>query len=456
MPNQSDPNQNKPPTSAIPTVADLPPLPPEFQKIGSEPSVATSPNTPGSAGPANEKVSVISPATVTPRKKFGGGRIIATILGILLLVGGVGAGIILTQQRQDVREKAEACDCGMADTGGCLPCTIGGEPVPSANVGITPGKDCECGIKEGGFGCKPCSGEEALPACGTNLTCKTSSVSGASTCKNSYGDTLWCCGSGQIINSSNTCQNSSSCPVGRSCGSSPVSGTTQCLSGGTTAFCCPAGENYDQFNGCSQAQTEYCSTNGECAFPKFCDSGTHKCIYASNTTCGRDTDPGAPVCCSPEVAQNCATASKVCEESSRLECIGSVGGSNVWCTIDANSSQCGGAGTSPPSTNPPDGTSAQCLNVKAYDADFTLLTATQLSALKPDDVVNFCVAGSKTAGEFDRAEFKVGNAAKVATTTLRPGSNDFCQSYTIQATDTTVSVKARIHHTPLGWVGETI
>ncbi|HJY98316.1 MAG TPA: hypothetical protein VJ227_01230 [Patescibacteria group bacterium] len=85
-----------------------------------------------------------------------------------------------------------------------------------------------------------------------------------------------------------------------------------------------------------------------------------------------------------------------------------------------------------------------------------MLTATQLSALKPDDVVNFCVAGSKTAGEFDRAEFKVGNAAKVATTTLRPGSNDFCQSYTIQATDTTVSVKARIHHTTLGWVGETI
>jgi hypothetical protein len=43
----------------------------------------------------------------SPKKKFGGKRIIATILGIFLLVGGVGAGIVLTQQQQLFQQKAE-------------------------------------------------------------------------------------------------------------------------------------------------------------------------------------------------------------------------------------------------------------------------------------------------------------------------------------------------------------
>lgn len=48
------------------------------------------------------------PIISTPkRKKFGGKRIIATILGILVLVGGLAAGTILVRQRQEIREKAE-------------------------------------------------------------------------------------------------------------------------------------------------------------------------------------------------------------------------------------------------------------------------------------------------------------------------------------------------------------
>ncbi len=39
--------------------------------------------------------------------KFGGKKVIASILGILFLVGGIGAGVILVQRQQDIREKAK-------------------------------------------------------------------------------------------------------------------------------------------------------------------------------------------------------------------------------------------------------------------------------------------------------------------------------------------------------------
>jgi hypothetical protein len=48
----------------------------------------------------------LPPIIATPKKKFGGGKMIATILGVLLLVGGIGAGIILTQQPQLFQQKA--------------------------------------------------------------------------------------------------------------------------------------------------------------------------------------------------------------------------------------------------------------------------------------------------------------------------------------------------------------
>jgi hypothetical protein len=100
---------------------------------------------------------------------------------------------------------------------------------------------------------------------------------------------------------------------------------------------------------------------------------------------------------------------------------------------------------------------ASCSNVKAYSSTWTLLTSAQLSALAPDTVVNFCVAGTASAGVFDKAQFKIGTTLGGETTTPRPGAtNEFCQSYTIKSTDTTINVKAKINHTTLGWQGEAI
>jgi hypothetical protein len=113
--------------------------------------------------------------------------------------------------------------------------------------------------------------------------------------------------------------------------------------------------------------------------------------------------------------------------------------------------------TSTPTPTPtPSPGAPSCISVKAYDDGWTALTPTQLSALTVGDVVNFCVNGTSTIGAFDKAQFMINSTLKPETTTPRPGTEDFCQSYTILSTDTTVDVKAKIHHTTLGWTGEII
>jgi hypothetical protein len=134
MPNQTDPNKTSqtqdqsvtanPPVapvtdlSQIPTGAtmpdfqnamtDIPPMPEDATTLPTE-----SPIIPGSAAPS-DLPPVISPS---PKKKFGGGKIIATILGLLLLLGGVGTGVYLTRQNQNaVRPLANILECFPAGT----------------------------------------------------------------------------------------------------------------------------------------------------------------------------------------------------------------------------------------------------------------------------------------------------------------------------------------------------
>ena len=119
--------------------------------------------------------------------------------------------------------------------------------------------------------------------------------------------------------------------------------------------------------------------------------------------------------------------------------------------------------TSPP-TAPPTATptitptappvAPSCIAVNAYDESWIALTNAQLSTLIAGDHVWFCVSGSAT-GTFDMAQFKINTTIEqVVTTHDRPGSNDFCQSYTILPTDTTVTVQAKIHDINFGWIGE--
>ena len=95
MPDQ--PNLAQPPT--FPDIPDIPAMP-----VTGTPQTPTPPPT-----PSNDVLN-IPPMIVdssSPKKKSG--RIIATILGILLLVGAVGAGVVLVGQKQLFKQKAAFC-----------------------------------------------------------------------------------------------------------------------------------------------------------------------------------------------------------------------------------------------------------------------------------------------------------------------------------------------------------
>ncbi len=142
--NQPDPNQNQQQDGlgSIPfsPQADLPPMPsgPQTPDIAvpTPPSADTESLPPiapvqpevnsGSAAPPP----AFSNITSSPKKKFGTGKIIATILGIFVLVGGVAAATLTINQKQLFQQKATNFDCGDDDpSNSCVPelqCPSGG------------------------------------------------------------------------------------------------------------------------------------------------------------------------------------------------------------------------------------------------------------------------------------------------------------------------------------------
>ncbi len=78
----------------------------------------------------------IPPIVTTGEKPKGkvGKKVIATILGILFLVGGVSAGVILVQQQQDIREQAAVISNGNGGGGGTPTAT----PIPTSTPIATP------------------------------------------------------------------------------------------------------------------------------------------------------------------------------------------------------------------------------------------------------------------------------------------------------------------------------
>lgn len=134
MPNDNTKTSNTSQTNDVPQVFSedvLPPMPQNNGVNSTAPTTNTTPsnevkvdtaveqktetNDSGSAAPSND---INLPPVVmgtTPKKKFGSGKVIATILGLFLLVGGLGAGTYLVQQNQNIEERAGACG------GGCGP-----------------------------------------------------------------------------------------------------------------------------------------------------------------------------------------------------------------------------------------------------------------------------------------------------------------------------------------------
>ena len=183
MPDQN--NSTNPPTTPSPFDAfpsDVPSTPASPLGAASDQPPAAPPA--GGAGPTFDIPTIVSP----PAKKGVSGRVIATILGILVLVGGLGAGIILVQQQQLFRQKANeqvACKYCSGSTEVGLVCLDSGYP-PACEPNLNKCEvDADCTTGGGG------------ETCGTGQTCRMggclSDETTAGECTTPQGPAGVCC-----------------------------------------------------------------------------------------------------------------------------------------------------------------------------------------------------------------------------------------------------------------------
>lgn len=478
-----DDNQKTSPISptppSVPSVfpqADLPPLPPDFQNVSSTtPSDVPGTQPSGSAAPSDIPPVVSS----TPKKKFGGGRIIATILGILLLVGGIGAGILVTQQPQLFQQKAKEANCATnADCPSGYQCKMSAGILDCVKTTTTTGTTGTTGGATG-------TGGGVSPTC--NPLAKNVCQSGVATCVNG----LWTCPTTCAALGS-SCNGGKCCVAGTFCNNEGANSYCRASTTTGTTSVCPAG---------SQPISDYSPDSGSCQNVGEIDASSFCCkpivtsgTTATSTTCpagdacraagGKGTNglygcagfnevsdagktcsigvQGVGICCTKTGAgittgtsgALCISDGRCLSDSTSETCCNGTPTTNVAKCGKSIPLYCGGTGGGTITTTTGGGgggATAKCQNIKAYDASFTLLSSTQLSALTAGANINFCVVGSATKGGFDRAKFTINGVAQAETTTQRPGSQDFCQAYTIPVGVTTFNITAQIHHITLGW-----
>jgi hypothetical protein len=465
-----DQNQNNQQPSMTPPVifphSDLPPLPPAFQNIPVTDNLPVTPSNQVTNQPINKNEGSAAPPDISsinpkPKKKFGGGKIIATILGLVVLVGGIGAGIILTQQKQLLEQKAaviceiECSDCSSNETcykatNGCYACKA---TTPTTTTTTTSNPVVTCEIE-----CSDCS---------SNETCYKA-TNGCYACKATTSNPVVteeiCLNRGGYIGQDGGCHEAfvdvNSCIQG----GGYVGQDGRCHEALVDANSCIRGGGYvGQDGGCHESSL-FKSTNANSipitsAMVEACGGG----VYASKCKCdGINLTQGCQDNC--EKVSNLKENDTVSMASPKcgtiqidIGCMDSASSSTGNFVSQAASTACGEDSTNTTVTTNsslPSPTASPiapyCASVKAYSSTWTLLTSTQLSALTAESVVNFCVSGSST-GTFDKAKFTIKGVELAETTTHRPDSTDFCQSYTLLSTDTTVNVSAQIHDSVLGW-----
>lgn len=179
--------------------------------------------------------------------------------------------------------------------------------------------------------------------------------------------------------------------------------------------------------------TVYCGDGGSCSNTRPCANG-YECENGTchgnpvTSTCGRDSDPGAPVCCDPDASCD----NPVCEGQNRLEC--NTGG--VHCTIEADG--CTEGTPDNPSDNQPEPTPTPpptpiCLNIKIYKDGVQVTPST----LKPNDLIQITVMGT---GAPTKARFRV-NGAQIV------GDTDTDPNWTISTTKKTGTEEYSIDYT---------
>ncbi len=329
----------------------------------------------------------------TGGKKPVGKKMIATILGVLFLAGGIGAGVILVQKQQDIREEARSCTVGYTGTTG--ECRDGNmcRTYRFAN--------CNTEIRCDGPACTASSTRYEEPEEETSST-TTSSLSDYDQCRADGNTPTECSGLSQL------------------------SDYDQCIADGNTPTECrgtqdPATSSPQPPNACDRSAPDVAPTAPD-GYNNYCN----------------DREIGAS-------CYNRSGQEGTCQEIGDS----SLGGTQVECKCEVGSAPVVPA--SEPTTRPtlPPGVTASCLNIQAFDAEWNSITT--LSSLVAGDVVRFTVAGNASSGSFDKARFTINGTSRSEVSVKRPGTDEYYDEYTVPEEVTTFTINAEVHHTTLGW-----
>jgi hypothetical protein len=381
--------QQNPPAPSMPPIPTTeeggtpPPMPPAG--IGAIPPSqgGPAPQNPASDGSASSNLG-IPPVITTPKKKFGGGKIIATILGLLLLVGSIGAGVVLVQQKQLFQQKA-----GLLCSGGCICSNMNILTGGNKNGTCSASNACKCTCPSGYSPsnintCKisgstkfDCTDKATCP-CGCNST-----RDACAPCATVVANTCTCVNGSVTTNNCDTKSNAHCTQVNTCSCSAPTSGGNS----GSGSVCPPSNNNPNCTGGslingtCGNLDTVWsCSPTGgvtlSCCKPKTTGGGTTTCPPASgcpggsvlNDTCGNldtvwscsPTGGVTLVCCKPKTGGT--TCSGTGSHGGTLSCstqeacsgtnkvahteITTCTGSNyaICCETISNSDKCAGIG----------------------------------------------------------------------------------------------------------------
>lgn len=381
MPDQNLPNP--PPT--FPDIADIPPIPAVSDTLSSPPSLPESPKPLVQEIPEMAPPAPVIDNAPPPKNK---GKIIATILGIFLLVGAVAAGVTLVKQNQEIREKAATtfgcnqsnenslCDNDTSRTwqGWCALyyCPNGTYDVNASKCDGGPGYSIESG---------PCS-DLISKANGLSVKCwQIDAISGdAISGPGSYCNVQGCNG--------HSIENQGCVYVPPTTNPPTTSTPTPTPTGG----------------GGRRSPSPTPTQPPECPVikPAQCPDGSWP-LPSTNPVTG---------CNEPQCPKPTPTPTP----------------------------------TKPPHSPTPTPTAPMCLAVQAYDTSWNSLSGIQLSQLKAGDKVRFAIAGSP-ATDIDKAKFTINGITTAEITQKGTGAhaNEYYYDYTIPAGVTSFTITAKLH-----------
>src|SRR4030066_1919805 len=429
MPDDSNKNQPNPPTPPPFFVVYAPP-PPIGQ--GGEPPASTenveTPPPPIVAQEGNSQTYDIPPVVTNPKPQGKGkkGMMIATILGILLLVGGVGAGVFLVQRNQNIRSRAAGgghwnesgynyCDDSGCDVGSDYPnCIVMHYGSKDADDPVVDDFVLRDRVQSSYIGLQDCGAEQIDVGCGSPLV-----------------DVGW-----TWYRYDYDCTEPTEPP------------TTPPTVPPTTPPTAPPGACGSE---CIQSN-DTCPDPLECLFlsaPNIFTCQNPSCPGDADCVCSTPTPP--PAACGAE----CNPSNDTCQGS--LECLFLAAPNIFTCQ---NPSCPGDADCVCSTPTPPPAGFFSCLALKAYDTSWTLLSLSDLAKLKAGNIVRFTVAGNTNYGEITKAMFEINNACTQEVTNKKPGpvpceycSSEFYYDYTIPSGVTSFTVNARLYVEGFGWMG---